>query len=384
MKRQILLVMGLALCLLAVPALVAAQSDGAGYAVRLKELARIENARGNALTGYGLVVGLAGTGDSRRSEATLRSVANTLKNFGVVVTPDQVNSRNVAAVLVTGELPPFASTGQELDVNVASLGDARSLVGGTLLLAPLKGPDNQIYALAQGPISVGGFKYDMSGNVIQKNHPTVGQIPGGAVVERSVPVDMLREGKYIDLALRSPDFTTASRIADSINETLGEYRAEPVHAGRVAVMVTPADRAQLVSFLRSLEQIPVVPDQTARVVVNERTGTVVAGGGVRLSAVTVSQGELRVEIKTEYQVSQPTVLANRSNVNTPNISTVVVPDTRISVSESGAQALEMQAGATVADLVGALRQLNATTRDMITVLQAIKRAGGLHAELIIQ
>ncbi|HEX5513579.1 MAG TPA: flagellar basal body P-ring protein FlgI [Gammaproteobacteria bacterium] len=348
--------------------------------VRLKDLGRFDGVRDNALTGYGLVVGLAGTGDSGRSEATLQSVANALRAFGVMVSAEQLNSRNVAAVFLTANLPAFAEPGHKLDINVSSVGDARSLLGGTLLLAPLRGPDQRIYALAQGPVSVGGFKYDLFGNVAQKNHPTVGVVPEGATVERALGADVVRDDGSLSFVLYGPDFTTADRIADAINQSLGSSRARAVHAGRVRISMTEAERTELVRVIRRIEALPITPDYKAVVVVNERTGTVVAGGDVTISAVSISHGDLKVAISTDFVVSQPFVFGE----NNFGPSTVVVPDTAIEVEDGKSGAVALPAGATVTDLVSALNKIDTSARDVITILQAIRRAGALHAELVVQ
>jgi flagellar P-ring protein precursor FlgI len=348
--------------------------------VRLKDLGRFEGVRDNALTGYGLVVGLAGTGDSGRSQATLQSVANALRAFGVMVAPEHLNSRNAAAVFLTANLPGFAEPGRKLDVNVASVGDARSLLGGTLLLAPMRGPDQRIYALAQGPVSVGGFKYDLFGNVAQKNHPTVGIVAEGATVERELLANVLRDDGSLNFVLYGPDFTTADRIAETVNQALGGRRAQAVHAGRVRIALTEAERLELVRAIRQIEGLAITPDYKAIVVVNERTGTVVAGGDVTVSAVTITHGDLKVAISTDFVVSQPLVIGE----NNIGPSTVVVPDTAIQVEDQLGGAVTLPAGATVADLVSALNKINTSARDVITILQGVRRAGALHAELVVQ
>ncbi|MEO7065604.1 MAG: flagellar basal body P-ring protein FlgI [Rhodanobacter sp.] len=347
--------------------------------VRLKEIARVEGVRDNALTGYGLVVGLAGTGDSNKNRLTVQSVANTLSHFGVNISPDDLNSRNVAAVMVTTKLPAFAESGQQLDVSVSSLGDARSLAGGTLLETPLKGPDDKLYALAQGPLSVGGYEVRAYGSSEQKNHPTVGRVPNGALVERAAPVGLDSGGHTLDIVLYQPDFTTAERVAESLRRNAG-FSAVAEHAGMVRVTFAqpPQDLVRTISLI---ENVPVIPDQAARVVVNERTGTVVSGGDVRLGAVTISQGSLRIVVQTTYQVSQPDgVIVNPSR----NIGTAVVPQANINVQEPEAKLVTIPGGATVADLIGALRAIHLSTREVITILQSIKDAGALRGELIIQ
>jgi flagellar P-ring protein precursor FlgI len=350
-----------------------------GSSVRLKEIARVQGVRDNALVGYGLVIGLAGTGDTSKNHLTVQSVANTLSHFGVNISPDDLNSRNVAAVMVTATLPAFAESGQKLDVSVSSLGDAHSLSGGILLLTPLDGSDGKLYALAQGALSVGGYEVRAFGSLDQKNHPTVGRVPDGATVEREAPLGLDENGRGLDVVLYQPDFTTAERIAESLRRNAG-VEAVAEHAGKVRVTFTvpPQDIVQAISMI---ENVPVTPDQIARVVVNERTGTVVSGGDVRLGAVTISQGDLRIQVQTDYLVSQPDgVLVNPSR----NIGTAVVPQANINVQDPEAKLVSIPNGATVSDLIAALRAIHLSTRDVITILQSIKDAGALRGELVIQ
>jgi len=360
--------------------LAAVSAPAQDFGVRIKELGRLDGVRENMVSGYGIVSGLAGTGDSTRSQATLQSVANALREFGLNVTPAQLASRNVAAVLVTATLPAFARSGDRLDVIVSSMGDARSLTGGALLMTPLYGPDRQIYALAQGAVSVGGYKFELNANVVQKNHPTTGIVPEGAVVEADLTAQVLSPDGTMRLVLFDPDYTTASRIATAVNEKLSASAAA-MDAGRVAIRVPEGERERLVDFVARLESLTVQPDLRARVVINERTGTVVSGGGVRLSNVSVAHGDLKVTVVTDFLVSQPGgVLVNPG----PGIRTQVVPRTRIDANEEGLSSVTMPAGATVSDLVAALKQVKSTTREVIAILQSIKRAGALHAELVIQ
>lgn len=369
-RRLFILLAALALC----PAAWAANGS-----VRLKEIARVEGVRDNALTGYGLVVGLAGTGDSSKNRLTVQSVANTLSHFGVNISPDDLSSHNVAAVMVTTTLPSFAESGEKLDVSVSSLGDARSLAGGILLETPLNGPDGKLYALAQGPLSVGGYEVRAFGSSDQKNHPTVGRVPNGASVEREAPLGLDSGGRTLDVVLYQPDFTTAERVAESLRRNAG-VSAVAEHAGKVHVTFASPPQ-DLVRTISMIENVQVTPDQAARVVVNERTGTVVSGGDVRLGAVTISQGDLRIVVQTTYEVSQPDgVLVNPSR----NIATAVIPQANINVQEPQAKLVSIPGGATVADLIGALRAVHLSTRDVITILQSIKDAGALRGELIIQ
>ncbi|SFV16662.1 flagellar basal body P-ring protein FlgI [Pseudoduganella namucuonensis] len=348
--------------------------------IRIKDIGKIAGWRENALTGYGLVTGLAGTGDSSRNKATRQSIANMLARFDMTVVADDVQSRNVAAVMVTARLSPFARAGDALDVTVTSLGDARSLVGGALILAPLKAANGQVYALAQGALSVGGYKYDLNGNVVQKNHPTVASIPGGATVEQGVPNDVTNGGQRVTFVLAEPDYTTASRVAAAINRGLGAQLAVAEDAGGIEIRIPEERRGRLNDFLMAVENVQVEPDRRARVVINERTGTVVAGADVRISRVAVSHGELKVSILTENAVSQPSLVANTG----ADVRTALVSNSRVEVEERGETGLVTANGNTVADLVRSLTRIKTNTRDIISILRAVKAAGALHAELVVQ
>lgn len=348
--------------------------------VRLKEVARVAGVRDNPLTGYGLVFGLSGSGDSPRNKATLQSVANTLKVYGVNVNLEELSSRNVAAVLVTAKLPAFSEPGQMLDVLVSSAGDARSLNGGTLLLAPLFGPDGKLYAIAQGAISVGGYQFEAITASVQKNHPTVGVIPSGATVELSPVMQLAKNTNQLSILLNTPDFTMANRVVLAINAQYPELSVHAEHAGKVSIEY-PGGIANIVSEVSRIENIQVNPERKPRVVINERTGTVVSGGDVRLGKVSISQGDLRVEISTEYTASQPNGIYYRPS---SGIRTVIVPNSTITTQESVAPLVTVPEGASVADLLTALRSIRLPTRNVIAVLQAIKAAGALDGELVIQ
>ncbi|SFG88533.1 flagellar P-ring protein precursor FlgI [Duganella sp. CF458] len=348
--------------------------------VRIKDLGKMEGWRENALSGYGLVTGLAGTGDSPRNKATRQSIANMLARFDLQVAADDVQSRNVAAVMVTASLSPFGRPGDTLDITVTSLGDARSLVGGTLMLAPLKGADGRIYALAQGALTVGGYKYDMNGNVIQKNHPTVASVPGGATIEAGVRSQMMSERNTVTFVLAESDYTTATRVADAINARLGAGLAQAQDAAGVEVTVPAGRRARLADFMAALENVTVEPDRRARVVINERTGTVVAGGDVQIAKVAVSQGDLKVSISTDNTVSQP-LLVSRAG---PGVQTMAVANSRVEVTEQGGAGYVAPRATTVAELVEALARARTNARDIISILRAVKAAGALHADLVVQ
>jgi flagellar P-ring protein precursor FlgI len=348
--------------------------------VRLKDLGKFAGWRENSLVGYGLVTGLSGTGDSGNNKATRQAIANMLSQFDVTVTPDEVLSRNAAAVMITATLPPFASEGSTIDVTVTSMGDARSLAGGSLLIAPLKGPNNKIYALAQGPVSVGGYKYDMNGNVAQKNHPTVGSIPAGATVELGVNAKIINASGIVTFTLASADYTTSSRVAATINDAFGRNIATARDAEKIEIEVPESNRSQLVDFVTWIEKLNVEPDRRARVVVNERTGTVVSGGDVRIARVVISHGDLKVSIVTDNTVSQPNLVRQTG----PDVRTETIANSRIDVRENNETGFVSASNNTVADLIQALTRIKTNTRDIISILRAVKAAGALHAELVIQ
>lgn len=348
--------------------------------VRLKSLARLSGLQDNPITGYGLVIGLAGSGDSRRNKDTTQAISNLLQSFGVNINPNEINSRNTATVIITAILPSYAHQGDKIDINVASLGDAKSLLGGTLLVTPLKGADNFVYALAQGPISIGGFKYDLYGNVIQKNHPTTGIISGGAVVEKTIYNDVIDKSGEIHLILNYPDFTTADHVEEAINKKFGLNTARARSAQDIEVHPPQALRKHFIRFVSQLENIAISPDNLPTVVVNERTGVVIAGADVKIDAVTISHGNLQIAIATDYNVSQPTLIQNMGR----QVRTTITPATNINVKEDASHTVKLIQGATIADLIGALTKVHTSTRDIIAILESLKRAGALHAELVIQ
>lgn len=348
--------------------------------IRVKDLGKLQGWRDNALAGYGIVTGLAGTGDSPTNQVTHQALANVFSQFNLAISPAEVQSRNVAVVLVSSALPPFAREGDTLGVTVTSAGDARSLLGGSLLLTSLKAANGRVYALAQGPLSVGGYRYDANGNVVQKNHPTVGMIPNGATVEVGVHAQMTDANHNVTFVLADPDYTTANRIASAINAQLGNGLARARDAEGIEIAVPDAQRDQLVRFVASIENVMVEPDRRARVVINERTGTVVSGGDVPISKVAISQGDLKISISSENTASQPGDVWRPG----PGIRTAIVTNTQIEVNEPRGSTYVAPRATTVADLVQTLSQLKVSTRDIIAVLQAVKTAGALHAELVIQ
>lgn len=362
-------------------ATLGAPASAQGESIRVKDLGKVQGWRDNALVGYGIVTGLAGTGDSPSNRSTRQALANVLSQFNQTIAPEQIQSRNVAAVMITAALPATAREGDGLDVTVTSAGDARSLLGGALLLTPLKAPNGRVYALAQGSLSVGGYRYDTNGNVVQKNHPTVGSIPGGATVEVAMPARAPGLQSNVTFVLSEPDYTTADRVAAAINNQFGEALAKARDASGIEISVPEAERQSLVSFLARIESVRVEPDRRAKVVVNERTGTVVSGGDVRISRIALSHGDLRVSIAAETSVSQPLIAG--FGQAPAGVRTAVVTNSRVDVSESAGTGF-VAAGTTVADLVQALARLRTNTRDIISILRAVKAAGALHAELVVQ
>jgi flagellar P-ring protein precursor FlgI len=343
-------------------------------AARIKDIARLEGVRNNQLVGYGLVIGLNGSGDSDSTQFTVQSLVNMIERLGVTVNPDEVKVDNVAAVIVTAELPPFAKSGATIDVLVSSIGDADSLAGGSLLMTPLKGPDGQIYAVAQGPLAVGSLAFGGKAAKVQKNHPTVGRIPGGALVEREVGFQFA-PGDTLRYQLSDPDFTTVSRISTVINGHFKESLATPVDSGSLKIEIPEAYRSRAIEFIATLEGLAVQPDSIARIVVNEKTGTIVMGEGVRLATVAVSHGNLNLVITESAEVSQPMPFSEGE--------TVVVPETEIEVTEDGGQLVVLQMGVSIGDVAQALNAIGATPRDLIAIFQAIKASGALHAELVV-
>jgi flagellar P-ring protein precursor FlgI len=348
---------------------------GSAWSARIKDIASLKGMRSNQLIGYGLVVGLNGTGDGSGTKFTVQSLVNMMEHLGIHALPDRVKVSNVAAVMVTADLPPFGREGSKLDVLVSSVGDAKSLQGGTLLLTSLRGVDNRIYALAQGPLIVGGFASSgAAGGGVQKNHPTVARIPGGASIEREIP---FRFAKMQDLviSLNEPDFTTAMRVTDAINGTLGQKLAFPADAGTIRVHVPEEMRKNMVGIMASLEQININPDARARIVLDERTGTVVMGQDVRISSVAIAHGNLSVTIKENTNVSQPAPFSQGQ--------TVATPESKVNVAEEQKRLIVMPAGTSLGDVVKALNAIGVSPRDLIAVFQAIKAAGALQADLEI-
>jgi flagellar P-ring protein precursor FlgI len=353
-----------------------ARAENETHKVLLRDVATVEGVRENSLVGYGLVAGLKGTGDKQQTYFTVQTLASILARMGVeipaAVLQSTVQVKNVAAVFVTASLPPFARPGLHVDVMVSSIGDARSLEGGLLLLTPLYAADGQVYAAAQGPVVVGGYMAGSATNSKQVNHPTVGRIPGGALVERDSSLDLAKLPR-LSLLLNEASFSTAEAAASAINHELAAQAATVVDSRRIEIQVPATAQTAIPALLARLENIEVEVRRRAKVVVNERTGTVVLGKDVHLGAVSILHGNFSIEVTTTYSVSQPNPLAAGQ--------TEVVPQTKVSASEVPTRNIELSEGASVEQLVTRLQAIGATARDVVSILQAIKAAGALEAEL---
>jgi flagellar P-ring protein precursor FlgI len=360
-------------CLLA--GLLALAWPTAAQAIRLKDVASFKGVRSNQLLGNGLVVGLNGTGDGTNVGFNTQELANMLANMGINVDRSKLKVKNIAAVAVTAMLPPFARVGSQIDVLVSSMGDAKSLQGGTLVLTPLKGVDGQVYGLAQGPVSVGGFVASGdAGGGITKNHPTAGRVANGATVEREIPFDFAGKQDIV-LALNTPDFTTANRAVGAINRHLKGNFATSQDSGTICIKLPPLFKEKMVPLLASLETLEIATDAVARVIIDERNGTVVMGENVRLSTVAIAHGNLMIQIKEKPRVSQPLPFSRGQ--------TVVVPDTSVTVKEGADRLMVLPEGVNIGQVVQALNAIGVTPRDLIAILQAIKAAGALQADLQI-
>mgnify|MGYP005839294823 CR=1 FL=1 len=358
------------ICILISVLLVGLVVDDARGA-RIKDLSYINGVRSNQLVGYGLVVGLNGTGDKSNTIFTNQSLANMLEKMGVRIDPKLTKVSNIAAVTVTANLPPFGRVGNKIDAIVSSIGDAKSLGGGTLLLTPLKGADGEVYAMAQGPLVVGGFLASGTGATVQKNHPTVGRVPNGVTIEREISYADMKTDSLL-ISLKTPDYTTARRVVERINQ-LFTGAAFAKDGGAIAVKTPEEYRSNLVKFISMIENLEVRPDNAARIVVDEKTGTVVMGDNILISTVAVSHGNITVQIKEDANVSQPLPFSRGR--------TVATPDTQMKVEEDKGRWVVIPEGITIKDLVNAMNATGVPTRDVITILQTIKAAGALHAEL---
>lgn len=343
-------------------------------ATRLKDLVEIEGVRDNQLIGYGLVVGLKGTGDKQQTVFSTQSLTNLLSRMGITVSPTAIQVKNTAAVLVTADLPPFIQPGTRIDVSVSSIGDSSNLQGGVLVLTPLKGADGQVYAVGQGSVVTGGFVAGRAGNSQTVNHPTSGRIPNGAIVEKAAP--SVTPGDKIHLQLRQSDFTTAARIAAAINKKFGAPESQVARAensGVVTVLTPSAYKTKPVEFVAELESVSVEADRPAKIVINERTGTIVMGNDVRITPVSILHGALTVEIETSLTVSQPGPLSQGK--------TELTPDVKVKAKEDKARDIVLKQGASVEELVRALVGIGSTPRDIIAILQNLRAAGAIEAEV---
>ena len=360
--------------------------------IPIKALGRFDGWRDNALVGYGLVTGLSGTGDSRSSTITRQALRNALSRLGTAVSADDISSRNVAVVMVSAVLPASANIGDRIDVTVSSVGDARSIAGGTLMMTTLVGPDQRVYALAQGPLVVGGYQFDSQQNAVQRNFPTTGRVAQGATVELATNARIANDKGELTFLLGQPDYDTARQIAEAVNSRFGSGHARVDNADKVTMLVTPGT-TDLAGFVASVESIPVHPAQQYRVVVNERTGTVVAGGDVKVAPVVISQGDLRVTIETRDEPWVPyygAALDGTAHGSEPSHGRYgdhgrgLGYATRLTVEEGKDDATIQLGSTTIGDLVQGLNALHVGTRRLISILQALKTEGALHAELIVE
>lgn len=344
---------------------------------RVKDIAAFKGVTSKRLIGYGLITGLDGTGDGRKSIFTTQAITNMLLRMGITTPSEQIRLKNVASVMVTANIPAFANKGMQLDVTISSLGDAKSLEGGVLLMTPLLGTDKLVYAYAQGPASIGGFNVQSgSGERIRKNYTLVGRVPGGGQLVRGLTPEIL-ENNTIGIFLKNPDFTTAARLAKMINEKYNSPLATARNAGEVSISVPDEFQApeKIVMFLSDLELLEVETDRVARIVINERTGTIVVGENVRVRPVAVAHGNLNVEIRSRPIVSQPGPFSSGE--------TVVVPQTRTTVESEKGKVMVIENAANVKDIARALNALGVTPRDLIAIFQGLKQAGALNADLVI-
>ncbi|MEM6960601.1 MAG: flagellar basal body P-ring protein FlgI [Myxococcota bacterium] len=353
-----------------------ASAAAVAEASRIEELCDIRGVRPNQLIGYGLVVGLNGTGDSGQARFTVQSTAAMLRRLGATIDPTTIQTKNAAAVVVTATLPPFANPGTRIDVAVSSLGNARSLQGGTLVQTPLHGADREVYAVAQGPLLLGGFSAEGgSGSGVQNNHVTVGRVPAGAIVERRVAAPALNRDLLV-FTLRDPNFVTAQRIVDTINAHVAPNISQAVDSGTIRMRVPPEYRGQQVGLIANVQMLSVTPNAPARVVIDERSGTIVLGTNVRISEVAIAQGGLTVEIRESFAVSQPNPFGEGT--------TEVVPESEVRAEAATGSLQRLQGSANLADVVTALNALGARPRDLVAIFQALRTAGALQAEIELQ
>jgi flagellar P-ring protein FlgI len=368
-----------------------AAADNPNRHVLIRDITSVEGVRENMLVGYGLVAGLTQTGDSQQTYFTVQTLANAMQKMGVLIPSGTVEVRNVAAVFITASLPPFARPGSKMDVTVSSVGDAKSLAGGVLLMAALHGPDGQVYAEAQGPLVIGGYSAGNGLNGKQVNTPTVGVVLNGGIVERNAAVD-LHDFKTVSLLLRNPDFTTAKDIADAVNGNFGRSVASALDSNRVDVDVAQTGMASVPDLISRVQNLSLIVHTPARIIVNERTGTIVLGGDVKLTPVSVIHGNLSIQVVTSFDVvpgAGPGPGAEgrgdgRGRDRGNESSAAVVPEQNVSVNEGPAQTMRLDEGANVEELVNGLHAIGATAHDVVAILQAIQAEGGLQAELEVQ
>ena len=376
-KIYLNIIISLFICSILLSYLVTIQANDP--VVQVGHITRIKGIRDNQLMGFGIVMGLAGSGDSTRSQATIQSVSNMLEKYGINVTPDQIRSRNLAAVMVTATLPPFSHTGDKIDVTVNSMGDARSIQGGTLLMTPLKAANGKVYAVAQGSVSIGGYNVQGAGYQMRENHPTVARIPNGALVEKELSFDLSR--KQLTYLLKQPNYETASAIAEAVNKKFKDESetknifAQAEDAGQIVIEVPDNYQNNVVEFISKINNIKVQSSMPAKVVLNEKTGTVVMGHNVQISTVSVQQNNFSVKITTDNKVSQPPSFSEGE--------TKEITDKNVEVSEEDEEMKVIEGKGNIQDLVTALNTLGASSSDIIAIIQAIKAAGALHAELVI-
>jgi flagellar P-ring protein precursor FlgI len=387
----------LAAAVLALTLAPLALAEGSSRLVLVRDITSVEGVRDNMLVGYGLVVGLRGTGDTQQTVFTVQTLANAMQKMGVLIPPSTVVVKNIAAVFITASLPPFSRPGSRLDITVSSVGDARSLEGGVLLMSALHGPDGQVYAEAQGPLVMGGYSAGTGANRKEVNAANVGLIPQGALVERDTSVD-LSGFKTVSLLLRNPDFTTAMQIADAVNKEFSKPVASALDSTRIDISVAGASSQSVTDLISRVQNLSLSVHTPARIVINERTGTIVMGGDVKLSPVSVIHGNLSIQVVTAYAEvgvvpvggSSPAGKGSseadrRGRSNAPEaLEPVVVPVTNLNASEDAAQTMRLDEGANVDELVKGLHAIGTTAHDVVAILQAIRAEGGMQAELEVQ
>lgn len=356
-------------------------SISAAVAVRLKDIGRFDGWRENYITGVGLVSGLAGTGDSARSRVTRQALANVVSRFDLNIPEGAIASRNVAVVMVTAALPPFSRSGDRIDVTVSSVGDAKSLSGGSLLLTPLKGPDDQIYCLAQGQINVSGYRVEQNESYVQSNHPTAGLISSGCTVERSVISTVMKENNRVVYLLNDPDYSLAHAVSEQISKKIPDVSAKVRDAGAVEIQFDKTTTSDMLAgVMSSIESVQVETKPKSRVVINERSGLIVAGADVSISPVSITQGDLRVTVTTGSVVSQPLIIGRSGT----GVQTVVTRDSQVKVEPASERVISVHSGNTVSDLVSELTRQKVGIRQIVAVLQALRAGGALYADIVIQ